>query len=233
MSLKLLIVTAVALTAACANDPAASLRQGSIPGNASPAAVNVSRESIRPYCPAAGSWINRTRSDNGVALVRVTYVGEHSAYPGICQYIVGVDSENRYLSFGPIPIVPRDLELASGVSAQIFPLAVGNTASFTAIDRSFRDIDTFQYRFTFNVLRRERVTVSNRSYDAFVVSRTEEGMFNNVFRGHEIYWIDSETMLPIKLERRVDRGIPSSAPSWVVTQTGRASGASSTPEQRR
>jgi hypothetical protein len=119
-----------------------------------------------------------------------------------------------------MPISARDSEAASGISNRIFPLAVGNNASFVFVATMDRSADVHHYRLTFNVLRRERITLNGRAHETFVISRTEEGLFNNTYLGHMLYWIDTETLLPVKQQQRIERGLAQPIPEWVATRTG-------------
>lgn len=215
-----IMLAGILVIAGCANDPAASLRQA--PSEASSRVANntTSRDSIRPYCPTPRSWVDRSQPTGGAAIPRMSYIAEDSRHAGICRYILGAIPDQQYVSFGPIPIHPREMEGAAEIARQIFPLSVGNTGSYVTSINSMSGPDVFHYRYTFTVLRRERINILSKSHDAFVVSRTEEGMFNNQSLIHEIYWIDTETLLPLRREQRIERGLAPDRPTWVATRIG-------------
>jgi hypothetical protein len=211
MSMGLLSI----VLAGCVHDPASSLRQ---PGDrvrvgSAPA---LAREQLRPYCPQSGAWIERHRTDTGATLGRITFLGEDSERTGFCRFYFGSNRTANFLSIGPIPIHPDEADAAGPALANLFPLRVGNTASYSFVARHSRGPDTSAYRITYTVLREESVFHSGANRNVFVVARSSEGQFNNISRVQDVYRIDRQTLLPLGYQQIIERGVGDQQPAWTA-----------------
>lgn len=201
------------LLVGCVHDPASSLRQPGDPvrGGTAP---TVARDQLRPYCPQNGAWIERNRTDTGAALGRITFLGEDPDRAGFCRFHFGQNRNVNFLSVGPIPILPDEVDAAGPALANLFPLRVGNTASYSFVARHFRGADTSSYRITYTVLREESLFHNGAHRNVFVVARSAEGQFNNISRVQDVYRIDRQTLLPLSYQQIIERGVGDPQAAW-------------------
>jgi hypothetical protein len=220
-----LAIVCLLLAGGCAHDPVAVLRTAGTTSTGTEKPPSLNREQLRPYCPAPGTSVDRVDVGNGQNMPRMTYLGEASYRDGVCRFYLGDNRERVFESFGPMPLHPAETPYISDISPRLFPLRVGNTASFvmrTAPWRSEGNGTTFNYRVTYTVLREEVVTLSGRRYETFVLAKTEEGMFENYSKVHHVYNVEKATLIPVRYSKVWERGLPSPTSNWAAVRTTRS-----------
>jgi hypothetical protein len=130
--------------------------------------------------------------------------GADSADPTICLATNASGQQQRRLrNFFLLPLEDEP-SVRNGLAA-LWPLSPGRTANFTFIGRT-QDQSTFRYAERWSVERQETVTIGGTQRSVFVLTRTQEGMFNNNYLGTETYWLDAETQTWLKRTVAVTRG---------------------------
>jgi hypothetical protein len=87
-----------------------------------------------------------------------------------------------------------------GKLGALWPLKVG-----AKLDLSYEARGGTWY-FTFEVLRRERVTVPAGSFDSIVIAQTEKGSGENNFHGVRTYWYAPEVGYFVKFDTQIVTG---------------------------
>jgi len=160
-------------------------------------------------CPSPGTTV--TYSDGRT----VRYEGADQNDPSVCLLTRSDGQQIRLLfNFYNLPTAD-EASIRRGFSA-LWPLETGKTASFTYITHS-RDVTrTFRYRDTWRVERAERVMLAGEQRQVLVLTRMQEGMFNNNFSGTETYQYDPQTGVFLSRTVQVQRGISSARPFEVA-----------------
>jgi hypothetical protein len=152
-------------------------------------------------CPADG--VRVTYSSGQVTVWR----GADPADPGVCLVDVipaqgAPRQDRRVLATWNLP--QTGIEETRRGFAQLFPLAVGKSASFQRFGLTAQSTPV-TYQEDWRVLRREPLTVGDQTRDTWVVERRSE-FVGGSFSGELTYWVDAATLVSLKMERGMVRG---------------------------
>lgn len=189
---RLGILVAVLALAACRQDES-SIRPAAL--GASGGAANPTQGQIEPaICPPLGTEV---RTTDGRLF---SFLGRHPGDPESCRW--NASGVNRVSSFLH-SLISSEMETAPAYRVglrPLFPLATGKSVTFT-VQRS-----AGIWKNTYRVLSEQRLTVPAGTFDVWLVERIEEGMFGNSYRGENIFFIEKNTGLIVKVVSSVVRG---------------------------
>ena len=148
-------------------------------------------------CPAAGT---RVTFASGVV---VTHQGPDHADSSICLSATGAGQPQRLLyNLFPLPLVDEPT-VREGYAA-LWPLAVNRAVRF--VNRQEAGGTIWEFQETWRVERAETLAIDGVARPTLVLRRTQEGVRDNRFLGHQVYWLDTATGLWLKRTVEVIRG---------------------------
>ena len=141
-------------------------------------------------CPPPGTAVTY---DSGR---QTTFQGADPADPALCISTTATGTQQRQLFGFFADGTPSYATIRSGM-ARLYPLAIGRSADFVTVHTvgagRGAGLDTQQYREVFTIRGEERIAVGDQQVDTWVMSRRQEGMGGNSFRGTDTFWIDKAT----------------------------------------
>lgn len=152
-------------------------------------------------CPRSGAVLRTTTGRE------FTFLGRDPADPELCMWTVTGGRGVTRAFYGLWPTGDTQEFHRAGLR-RMQPLAVGRETSYQSRAQNSA------WQHTWRVIGQERITVPAGAFDVWVVERIEQGMFNNGFRGEQIYYVDQQTGAVVKLLSRVVRGDGGYNASW-------------------
>jgi hypothetical protein len=164
---------------------------------------------LADYCPKPGATVGRRRVQDGANIAPLVYVQATGTPP--CTVALGGGTA-QYLDLLGMTAFQVDersnvFPIARAVS-ELFPLHVGKGASATVMGNT-RSGDNFAWRFDFEVVAGEHVSIPAGQYYAYVVRVTERGLPPNTFHVERAVWIEPGSRLPIRVRNRPINAHPS------------------------
>ena len=206
-----LMTSAILLTGCQTSGNEGSSQRTQVAANKTPATVQNATVAVAGFrCPSPGTTV--TYYDG----ITIRYEGADQNDPSVCL-LTGSDGQQIRLLFNFYRLPTADEgSIRRGFSA-LWPLETGKKVSFTFIAAASRDVTrTFLYRDTWRVERAERVMLAGEQRHVLVLTRTQEGMFDNNFFGTETYQYDPQTGVFLSRTVQVQRGISSARPFEVA-----------------
>ena len=188
---RLGMLVAVLILAACRQDES-SIRPAALGASTG---ANPAQGQVQPaMCAPQGTEVRTT--DGRV----FSFLGRHPSDPESCRW--NTQGVNRVTSFlhSLISSETETSPLYRVGLRPLFPLATGKSVTFT-VQRS-----AGIWRNTYRVLGEQRLSVPAGTFDVWLVERIEEGMFGNTYRGENIFFIEKDTGLIVKVTSSVVRG---------------------------
>jgi hypothetical protein len=172
-----------------------------------------------PYCPRQGSFVNRRLIVDGRAFGTIRYVGGSGAGPCI---VSGGGSTRFFDALGFLQTADAaQAQAMSRATERLFPLEVGRRSEVVIGGTAARTFTQERWRYSFEVARSEVLEFGFGRFPTFVITVDERGEFPNLFHRQHAVWIEPETRLPVRVVRRLIRGLPEGVlPDWEATGFG-------------